>query len=88
MLMPPLSGIILTIKPAEKIIDSDAEVFVFVALNVQNMTKAPKRRQANNGKYLPNDTAAKTVFIEAILESACATSSCLLSTKQEEYRNL
>src|SRR5271169_2378915 len=32
-------------KTSRKIVDSDAEVFVFENLNVQNMTKAPKPKK-------------------------------------------
>jgi len=58
-------------KTSRKIVDFDAEVFVFENLNVQNMIRAPKPKQRKeNDKYLPNDADAKAGLNKAILESA------------------
>jgi len=59
-------------KASRKIVDSEAEVFVFEDLKVRNMTKAPKPRNAGNGRYLPNGAAAKAGLNRSMLESAWA----------------
>ena len=50
-------------KASRKIVDSEAEVFVFEDLKVKNMTKAPKPRKSGSGKNLPNGAAAKQALI-------------------------
>ena len=50
-------------KASRKIVDSEAEVFVFEDLKVKNMTMAPKPKNAGNGKNLPNGAAAKQALI-------------------------
>ena len=63
-------------KTSRKIVDSDAEIFVFEDLKIKNMTKAPKPKKADTrtntktSKYLPNGAAAKAGLNKAILESA------------------
>jgi putative transposase len=57
-------------KASRKIVDSEAEVFVFEDLKVKNMTRAPKPKNAGNGRYLPNGAAAKAGLNKSILESA------------------
>ena len=57
-------------KASRKIVDSEAEVFVFEDLKVKNMTRAPKPRKSGNGKNLPNGAAAKAGLNKSILESA------------------
>ncbi|MGE5750765.1 MAG: transposase [Nitrospirota bacterium] len=57
-------------KASRKIVDSEAEVFVFEDLKVKNTTRAPKPKNAGNGRYLPNGAAAKAGLNRSILESA------------------
>jgi putative transposase len=58
-------------KTSRKIVDSEAEVFVFENLNVKNMTRAPKPKLAEKtSNYLPNGAIAKAGLNKAILESA------------------
>jgi len=57
-------------KASRKIVDSEAEVFVFEDLKIKNMTRAPKPRRAGNGKCIPNGATAKAGLNRSILESA------------------
>src|SRR5512143_1834160 len=57
-------------KVSRKIVDSEAEVFVFEDLKVKNITRAPKPKKSGNGRYLPNGAAAKSGLNRSILESA------------------
>jgi len=57
-------------KASRRIVDSEAEVFVFEDFKVKNMTRAPKPKNAGNGRCLPNGAAAKAGLNRSILESA------------------
>lgn len=50
--------------------DSGAKLIVFEDLKIQNMTRKPKARQDNSGRWLPNGRAAKAGLNRSILSSA------------------
>jgi len=56
-------------QTGRKFVNSSSEVFVFEDLTTKNMTKAPKPKKDDNGKYLPNGARAKAGLNKAILES-------------------
>jgi hypothetical protein len=51
------------------LVKSDAEVLVFEALKLKNMTAAPEAKvDPNNGRYIRNGAAAKVVLNKSMLE--------------------
>ena len=54
-------------KTSRKMVDSKAKVIVFEALNTSGMTKKPKAKQDNSGKFLPNKAKQKAGLNKAIL---------------------
>lgn len=57
-------------KASRKIVDSGSSLFVFEDLKIKNMTKKPKARQDENGKWLKNNARAKAGLNKSILGSA------------------
>jgi putative transposase len=77
-------------KTSRKIVDSDAQVFVFEDLKVKNMTKAPAPRPSENGDgtFLPNGAAAKAGLNKAILGSAWGKIVCFTTYKARRANKL
>ncbi len=59
-------------------------VVVFEDLGVSNMTKRPKPKQDENGKYLPNGAAAKGGLNKSILDTGWSAFVTLCASKAEE----
>jgi putative transposase len=57
-------------KTSRTLVSTDAEIFIAEDLKVQNMTRRPKAKQDDEGKYLPNRARAKAALNGAILASA------------------
>ena len=57
-------------KASHALVKSDAHVFVFEDLKLQNMTKAPKAKVDTKGRYIANGAAAKAGLNKAMLSSA------------------
>ena len=57
-------------KTSRELVDSDAPVFVFEDLKLKNMTKKPKPKKDENGRYITNGAKAKTGLNKGLLESA------------------
>ena len=55
---------------SRKIVDSGSSLFVFEDLKIKNMTKKPKAKQDENGKWLKNNARAKAGLNKSILGSA------------------
>ncbi len=56
-------------KTSRTLVDSKYKVFVFEDLKTSNMTRKPKEKQNDNGRYLPNKARAKAGLNKAILSS-------------------
>jgi putative transposase len=54
-------------KTSRSIVDSDAKVIIFEDLKTSNMTKRPKAKKDNNGKFVSNKAAQKAGLNKAIL---------------------
>lgn len=54
-------------KTSRKLVDSSAKVIVFEALNTSKMTRKPKAKQDDNGKFLSNRARAKAGLNKSIL---------------------
>ena len=52
------------------VVNQACDLYVFEDLRVQNMTKRPKAKQDAQGRFLPNQAAAKAGLNRAILSSA------------------
>ena len=57
---------------------------VFEDLHINNMTKAPEPKQDENGKYLPNGTAAKGGLNKSILDASWGAFVTICSHKAAE----
>jgi putative transposase len=57
---------------------------VFEDLHIDNMTKAPEPKQDENGKYLPNGTAAKSGLNKSILDASWGAFVTICSHKAAE----
>jgi len=57
-------------KASHALVKSDAHVFVFEELKLQNMTKAPKAKVDTKGRYIANGAAAKAGLNKSMLSSA------------------
>ena len=57
-------------KASHALVKSDAHVFVFEDLKLQNMTKAPKAKVDTKGRYIANGAAAKAGLNKSMLSSA------------------
>lgn len=55
-------------KASRKIVDGPALINVFENLKLKNMTKRPKPKKDENGKFLPNGAAAKAGLNRVMLE--------------------
>jgi putative transposase len=55
-------------QTSRKIINSCAKVIIFEALKTANMTKRPKPKQDNQGKYISNKASQKSGLNKAILD--------------------
>lgn len=56
-------------KSSRMMVDGPALVNVFENLKLQNMTRKPKPKQDENGKFLPNGAAAKAALNKTMLAS-------------------
>ena len=54
-------------KTSRKMVDSKAKVIVFEALNTSSMTRKPKAKKDNNGKFISNKAKQKAGLNKAIL---------------------
>jgi putative transposase len=54
-------------KTSRSLVDSDAKIIVFEALNTVNMTRKPKAKQDEQGRFLSNKRAQKAGLNKAIL---------------------
>ncbi len=70
-------------KQSRKLVNENA-VVVFENLQVDNMTKRPKPKQDENGKYLPNGAAAKGGLNKSILDAGWSAFVALCTSKAEE----
>lgn len=70
-------------KQSRKLVNENA-VLVFEDLQVDNMTKRPKPKQDENGKYLPNGAAAKGGLNKSILDAGWSAFVALCTSKAEE----
>ena len=70
-------------KQSRKLVNENA-VVVFEDLQVDNMTKRPKPKQDENGKYLPNGAAAKGGLNKSILDAGWSAFVALCTSKAEE----
>lgn len=70
-------------KQSRKLVNENA-VLVFEDLQVDNMTKRPKPKQDENGKYLPNGAAAKGGLNKSILDAGWSVFVALCASKAEE----
>ncbi len=59
------------------------QVLVFEDLQIGNLTKAPKPKQDENGKYLPNGAAAKGGLNKSILDAGWGMFMSLCASKAE-----
>ena len=75
-------------KASRAVVDSDKEVFVFEDLKVRNMTRAPKPKQDDAGKYLPNGARAKAGLNKRVLESAWGKVKLFTSYKARRANKL
>lgn len=57
-------------KTSRKIVDSDSSVFVFEDLKIKNMTRKPKAKQDEQGRWLSNGARAKAGLNKSILGAA------------------
>ena len=60
------------------------QVIVFEDIQTSNLTKRPKPKQDENGKYLPNDASAKGGLNKSILDAGWGTFVAMCSSKAEE----
>jgi putative transposase len=70
-------------KQSRKLVNENA-IVVFEDLQVDNMTKRPKPKQDENGKYLPNGAAAKGGLNKSILDAGWSAFVALCISKAEE----
>ena len=70
-------------KQSRKLVNENA-VLVFEDLQVDNMTKRPKPKQDENGKYLPNGAVAKGGLNKSILDAGWSAFVALCTSKAEE----
>lgn len=70
-------------KQARSLITSYGTL-VFEDLQITNMTKSPKAKQDENGKYLPNGAAAKGGLNKSILDAGWGAFVTLCGRKAEE----
>ena len=70
-------------KQSRKLVNENA-VVVFEDLQVDNMTRRPKPKQDENGKYLPNGAAAKGGLNKSILDAGWSAFVALCTSKAEE----
>jgi putative transposase len=70
-------------KQSRKMVNENA-VVVFEDLQVDTMTKRPKPKQDENGKYLPNGAAAKGGLNKSILDAGWSAFVALCTSKAEE----
>nr|BBH87101.1 hypothetical protein KTC_18520 [Thermosporothrix sp. COM3] len=70
-------------KQSRKLVNENA-VVVFEDLQVDKMTKRPKPKQDENGKYLPNGAAAKGGLNKSILDAGWSAFVALCASKAEE----
>ncbi len=70
-------------KQSRKLVNENA-VVVFEDLQVDNMTKRPKPKQDENGKYFPNGAAAKGGLNKSILDAGWSAFVALCTSKAEE----
>jgi putative transposase len=57
-------------KVSRRLVDSQAQIFVFEDLKLRNMTAAPAPKQDTAGRWAPNGSAAKAGLNKALLGSA------------------
>ncbi len=60
------------------------QVLVFEDVQIANLTRAPKPKQDENGKYLPNGAAAKGGLNKSILDAGWGMFMSLCASKAEE----
>ncbi|GCE46400.1 RNA-guided endonuclease InsQ/TnpB family protein [Thermosporothrix hazakensis] len=70
-------------KQSRKLVNENA-VVVFEDLQVDKMTKRPKPKQDEDGKYLPNGAAAKGGLNKSILDAGWSAFVALCASKAEE----
>jgi len=70
-------------KQSRKLVNENA-VVVFEDLQVDNMTKRPKPKQDENGKYVPNGAAVKGGLNKSILDAGWSAFVALCISKAEE----
>jgi putative transposase len=68
--------------------DDRYKLFVFEALKVKNMTKKPKSKQDENGRWLRNGAAAKSGLTKSILASAWGQTKIFLQYKARRQGKL
>jgi putative transposase len=69
-------------KESRKLVDR-YQVLVFEDIKTSNVTRKPKPKQDENGKYLPNGAAAKGGLNKSILDAGWGTFVQLCSSKAE-----
>ena len=68
-------------QTSRRLVESNAHVFAIEELSLKNMTRKPKPKQDQNGRYLPNQRAAKAGLNRELLSKGLAKTIDFLAYK-------